>query len=175
MSGAVSRLASAALVLAVAGCASARPPAPAVDPCAPGAAAAGWQAVDAGPFSLGLPPGFQRREVQGIDSYVGQWDAPGGRAVSFDYGAWSSSLDEMEAALRDYRECTTEIGGHAVRIVSGFDEQGRIGEGGRKYVVAAAWRSVPPGARLTVVASSRNGADLPALAAILHSVRFDAP
>lgn len=163
-------------VLALAACAHAGALPAALDPCAgPGAATAGWTRADAGPFRVAVPPGYQRREVRGIDSYVGHWDGPGGSSLHFDYGAYSSSLNELASGLRDYRECATDIGGHPAKVVSGYDAEGKYGEGGRKYMVAAAWRSVPPGAHLTLIASSPRGADLPALVSILRSVRFGLP
>lgn len=176
MSGTLARARWGVLALALAGCAHAGALPAAPDACTgPGAATAGWTAVDAGPFRVAVPPGYQRREVRGIDSYVGHWDGPGGSSLHFDYGAYSSSLNELAAGLRDYRECATDIGGHPARVVAGYDADGNFGEGGRKYMVAAAWRSVPPGAHLTLVASSPRGADLPALLSIVRSVRFRTP
>jgi|GEM_PF-5464736 len=167
------RLAVVAVTLAAsAACAQSRSAPLALDPCAgPGADTTGWQVADAGPFRFSVPPGYQRRTVQGIDSYVGQWGAPG-RKVGFDWGMWSSPLDEASTLLQGYVECTVEIGGHPARVVAGLDAEGRWGEQGRKYVVAAAWRDVQPGAHLMLSASSVDASELPVLLSIVRSVRF---
>lgn len=50
---------------------------------------AGWKRVQAtGPFSVAVPPGFERRYVMGIDSAVDEFAAPGVR-LGFDYGMYS--------------------------------------------------------------------------------------
>jgi hypothetical protein len=145
----------------------------ATDPCTgSGADTTGWKVADAGPFRFSVPGGYQRRRMQGIDSYVGQWSAPGGRSIHFDWGMYSSSLDESATILRDRVECTTEIGGHRVKVVSGFDAEGRWETEGRKYVVAAAWRDVQPEIHLTMSAMTASASDVPALLSIIRSVRF---
>jgi hypothetical protein len=173
----VRRVALVAAAVALASCsAGARPEAPSifVNPCAaPEADTSGWTAADAGPFGFSTPPGYARREVQGIDSYVGEWRGPGRRFVHFDWGHWSSTLDEAKTMLQGYQECTAEIGGHRAKVVSGYDATGRWHEEGRKYVVAATWRDVQPGAHLTLSATSPDPADLPALMSIVRSVRFE--
>src|SRR5688572_116996 len=64
-----------------------------VDACPPDTVTtAGWRTVDAGPFALRLPPEYERRLLQGIDSYVGAWEASG-RRVSFDFGPFSGLRD----------------------------------------------------------------------------------
>ncbi|HEU4882984.1 MAG TPA: hypothetical protein VFT45_12075 [Longimicrobium sp.] len=145
----------------------------AVDPCTgPGADATGWKVADAGRFRFSVPGEYQHQTVQGVDSYVGWWSAPGGRNVRFDWGMYSSSLDEPATVLRDRVECTTEIGGHRVKLVGGFDAEGRWEADGRKYVVAAAWRDVHPGVHLTLSATAADAADVPVLLSIIRSVRF---
>ena len=166
------RLTIAALAAASAACAQGRSVVPALDACTgAGADTTGWQVADAGPFRFSVPPGYQRRTVQGIDSYVGEWGTAG-RKVGFDWGMYSSPLDEASTLLRGYVECTLEIGGHPARVVGGMDAEGRWRERGRKYVVAAAWRNVPPGAHLTLSATSPDPADIPVLLSIVRSVRF---
>ena len=164
------------LALAAAGCArSGSTRAVSVpDPCTePGAVTAGWVMVDAGPFRFSAPPEYRRQDVQGIDSYVGRWSASRLRSVSFDWGAYSWPMDDAETRLQGYRECHMEIGGHRAKVIGGYDAAGRMGAGGAKYVVAAAWRDVPPGAHLTLVTTSADASDLPALLTIVRSIRFD--
>ena len=59
---------------------------------------ADWLTVDARTFTLMLPPTYQRNEVRGIDSYVGEFVAPG-RRLSFDHG-WYTGTKELEETLR---------------------------------------------------------------------------
>lgn len=49
--------------------------------------------VDAGMFSISLPPGWTFNKLQGIDSYVGEFAGDGVR-LTFDYGAYSNPLPE---------------------------------------------------------------------------------
>jgi len=167
------RVAIAGLALAAsAACMPGRSPAGGLNPCtAPGADTTGWTVVDAGPFRFAVPNDYQRRKVQGIDSHVGWWSAPG-RSVHFDWGMYSSTLDESATLLRDRAECTTEIGGHPAKVVGGFDAEGRWEEQGRKYVVAATWRDVQPGTHLTLSVTSADPSDVPVLVRIIQSVRF---
>ncbi|HEX2081806.1 MAG TPA: hypothetical protein VHG08_29140 [Longimicrobium sp.] len=174
---AAARMAVLAAVVTVAACsAGARRDASsiALDPCAaPGTDTAGWTVVDAGQFGFSVPPGYARREVQGIDSYVGEWRGPGRRFVHFDWGHWSSTLDEAERMLHGYQECAAGIGGHRAKVVAGYDTAGTWGGPGRKYVVAATWRDVHPDTHLTLFAAGPDSADLPALLSIVRSVRFE--
>jgi hypothetical protein len=167
------RQACVGLALAAsAACAPARTVPPAVDPCAaPGVDTTGWKVADAGPFRFSVPNDYQRRTVQGIDSYIGRWSAPG-RSVHFDWGPYSSTLDESATLLRGHVECTMEIGGHRAKVVGGFDAEGDWQERGRKYVVAATWREVEPGTHLTLSVTSAAASDVPALLSIVRSVRF---
>lgn len=143
------------------------------DPCAGmGADTAGWQGVNAGPFRFAAPREYRQEPVQGMDSFVGRWRASRGRLVTFDYGMYSSALDEV-AARPGFRECTAEIGGKRVRVVAGHDARGELGDGVPGYVVAAAWRDVSPGTHLSMMARGADAADLPVLLAIVRSVRFD--
>jgi hypothetical protein len=141
---------------------------------APAAETSGWQQVDAGPFTLWMPAGYRRSQVQGIDSYVGRWGAGERRFVAFDWGRYSSTLDEARDLLQHgYAECRTEIGSHPAKLVSGYDTGGTWEGEGRKYVVAATWRDVQPGAHLTLTAASDRPEDFATLLATIRSVRFE--
>jgi hypothetical protein len=168
------RLAAAALALgASAACTQALRSAQLPDPCAgAGVDTTGWKVADAGPFRFSVPSRYQPQRVQGYDSYVGQWLATDKRGVHFDWGMYSSSLKGAATILRDHVECTTGIGGHPVKVVAGFDAEGRWETGGRKYVVAATWRDVQPGTHLTISVTAPGASDVPMLLSIVRSVRF---
>ncbi|HEU4882983.1 MAG TPA: hypothetical protein VFT45_12070 [Longimicrobium sp.] len=143
-----------------------------VDPCtAPGADTTGWKVADAGPFQFSVPPGFQRRSGNGVDSYVGRWEGPGGRFVYFDWGLYSGSLGDYPARLRDAAECTVEIGGHPAQVARGMDAEGWRGSG-PVHVAAAAWANVRPPNHLALIAASPAASDAPVLVSIVRSVRF---
>lgn len=56
-----------------------------------------WQRVDLGDFTLQLPPEWKMNELQGIDSFVGEFVGDG-VTLNFDYGKYSDSLvDEKNA------------------------------------------------------------------------------
>jgi hypothetical protein len=165
-----------ALVLA-AGCAHPRAatgPVPIPDPCAgAGADTAGWTVVDTGPFRFTAPREYRQRQVQGVDSFVGRWEASRGRRVTFDWGMYSSQLRDDATHLQGFRDCAMEIGGQGVRVVSGYDAEGRWGDGTPVYVVAAAWRDVSPGTHLTLAATGADPADLTVLLSVVRSIRFN--
>jgi hypothetical protein len=93
-----------------------------------------WPRIELGPFSLQLPPGYVRREAQGIDSYVGRF-AANGRTLGFDFGNHSSSLSSWgHPEWRDYQACRERIGGHLARLVTARRDS--------LYLAGAAWREV---------------------------------
>ena len=61
-------------------------------------------------FLLHLPPGWEWRELQGIDSYVGEVTGDGIR-LTFDYGGFSWTLDPKDDPEHDYVVIHEEIGG----------------------------------------------------------------
>jgi len=74
----------------------------------------GWLKVDAGAFSVVAPPGWVFRKEQGIDSYVGILEGSG-MVLHFDYGHYSSSLEE--AIEPKYVVAYETIGGCKAKIV----------------------------------------------------------
>jgi hypothetical protein len=44
---------------------------------------AGWQEIDAGPFSIRLPAGYRRIDVLGTDSLIGRWELSATQLVAF--------------------------------------------------------------------------------------------
>src|SRR5690606_26749910 len=96
---------------------------------------------DEGDFTLLLPPDFARAEVQGIDSRVGRWEAPG-RSVSYDLGAYSNPLEPNDLnAFPDLVVCQESDGPDTPRIVRYTSPEGG-------FAVGAHWpglREAAPG------------------------------
>jgi hypothetical protein len=82
----------------------------------------GWKEVEAPGypsqpgFSLKLPEGWELRELQGIDSYVGEI-VGGGARLHFDYGAYSWSLNPADDPEHEYNVTYEEIGGIEAKLV----------------------------------------------------------
>ena len=79
------------------------------------AAPSDWHKVDAGPFSILAPSGWEFRRLTGVDSYVGEFVGDG-VALTFDFGRYSSSLNQ--AKKPDYVIAKESIGGHGAKVVS---------------------------------------------------------
>jgi hypothetical protein len=129
----------------------------------------GWTSADAGPFSLRLPAGYRKVPVQGIDSFVGEYRAPR-RALHFDYGVYSSTLEEWRSADADFRSCRMEIGGHLAKVVTARAEKGG-------YLAGATWRELEKGdelgaTHLTMAATSADADGQREALAVFGSVRF---
>jgi hypothetical protein len=62
---------------------------PQQDHLSTGTAPTEWHKVDAGPFSLFAPLGWEFHQLTGIDSYVGEFVGDG-VALRFDFGGYSS-------------------------------------------------------------------------------------
>lgn len=132
-----------------------------------------WQTVSEKGFSFKLPPDWQKQTLQGFDSLVGRWQTSENRFVYYDYGGYSSTLDEGREMLKDYGECTITTGTLKARVISGFDATGNWNGGGPKHVVAGAWRNITPGLHLSFTTASDKAEDKALLYTILRSVRFD--
>jgi len=52
---------------------------------------AGWRKLDAGPFSISAPSGWEFHQLTGVDSYVGEFVGDG-VTLSFDFGRYSAEL-----------------------------------------------------------------------------------
>ena len=76
--------------------------------------APGWESVPG--FSLRLPAGWELNELQGIDSYVGEVVGDGVR-LTFDYGAYSSSLSLGDDPEHTYAVTYEDIGGVEAKLV----------------------------------------------------------
>ena len=77
--------------------------------------ASSWHKVDAGAFSLFAPSAWEFHQLQGIDSYVGEFVGDGAK-LTFDYGPYSSPLTEAKAPT--YVIAHKSIGGFPAKIVS---------------------------------------------------------
>jgi hypothetical protein len=75
----------------------------------------GWRKVDAGPFSILAPPGWEFHQLEGVDSYVGEFVGDG-VVLRFDYGGYSNPLKEERKP--NYVVIHKSIDGHAAKIVS---------------------------------------------------------
>jgi hypothetical protein len=74
-----------------------------------------WLKVDAGPFSILAPSGWQFRQLQGIDSYVGEF-VDGSIVLTFDFGRYSNPLKEEKKPA--YVVIHKSIDGRRAKIVS---------------------------------------------------------
>ena len=73
-----------------------------------------WQFIDAGSFTLYLPPDWKFNKLQGIDSSVGEF-AGDGVKLRFDFGRYSNSL--AEDSDPNYTVTYEIIDGHKAKIV----------------------------------------------------------
>ena len=74
-----------------------------------------WRKVDAGPFSLLAPPGWEFHQLDGSDSYIGEF-VGNSIVLRFDYGGYSDPLKEERKAI--YIVIHKSIDGHAAKIVN---------------------------------------------------------
>lgn len=74
-----------------------------------------WQVVDAGPFTVSLPPGWQFNKLQGIDSQIGEFVGDGTKLM-FDFGWYSNPLadDDDEKYAVSYEK----INGRRAKVVT---------------------------------------------------------
>lgn len=74
-----------------------------------------WQFIDAGPFKLSLPSGWQFHKLPGFDSYVGEIVGDGA-TLEFDFGRYSNSLVKENDSRHDVIYKT--IDGYRAKIVA---------------------------------------------------------
>jgi len=75
----------------------------------------GWRKVDAGPFSILAPPGWEFHQLTGVDSYVGEFVGDG-VVLTFDFGRYSNPLKEEKKPA--YVVIHKPVGGRRAKIVS---------------------------------------------------------
>ena len=126
---------------------------------------AGWRRVADLDFDFLLPPAYTELVVHAFDSHVRDFATPDGRgSIGLGYGLYSSSLEEYRS-LRGFAECRADLGGRPARVVTGRSEDGR-------YLVAATWRDLPPGAHLTITGAAADAAGQREIASVLRTVKF---
>jgi hypothetical protein len=75
-----------------------------------------WRKLDAGPFSVSAPPGWEFHQLQGVDSYVGEFVGDG-IVLTFDFGRYSSGYLK-QAKKPAYVIAHESIGGFSAQIAS---------------------------------------------------------
>jgi hypothetical protein len=78
-------------------------------------APATWHKVDAGPFAILAPPGWEFHQLQGVDSYVGEFVGDN-IVLRFDFGGYSSPLKKEKKPA--YVVIHKSIGRRRAKIVS---------------------------------------------------------
>jgi hypothetical protein len=81
----------------------------------PAAKGSVWHKVDAGPFSILAPSGWEFHQLQGVDSYVGEFVGDG-VVLTFDFGRYSNTLKKEKKPA--YVVTHKSIGGRRAKIVS---------------------------------------------------------
>jgi hypothetical protein len=79
------------------------------------AVAGDWHKVDAGPFSILAPLDWGFHQLEGVDSFVGEFVGDSVRLV-FDFGAYSNPLKEEKKP--EYVVSYESIGGFRAKVVS---------------------------------------------------------
>jgi hypothetical protein len=74
-----------------------------------------WHKVDAGPFSILAPLGWEFHQLTGVDSYVGEFVGDG-VVLRFDFGGHSNPLKEEKKPV--HVVIHKSIGGRRAKIVS---------------------------------------------------------
>ena len=74
-----------------------------------------WHKLDAGPFSISAPPGWEFHQLPGVDSYVGQFVGDG-VVLTFDFGRYSTEL--RNAKKPAYIIAKKPVDGRTAKVVS---------------------------------------------------------
>jgi len=82
-----------------------------------------WRSADTGPFTVLLPPGWEYRPQQGIDSFIGEF-AGDGVQLSFDLGYYTGGPPQDDPAYATHDET---IGGYMAVLYAPNVAQGRTG------------------------------------------------
>jgi hypothetical protein len=73
-----------------------------------------WRKLDAGPFSVSAPPGWEFHQLTGVDSYVGEFVGDG-IALRFDFGRYSNDLKKAKKPA--YVIAHESIDGFSAKVV----------------------------------------------------------
>lgn len=85
--------------------------------------APGWSSQPG--FALKLPPSWELRELQGIDSYIGQIVGDGAR-LHFDYGSYSWNLNPKDDPEHEYNVAYEKIEGVEAKFIWPKDSPGGV-------------------------------------------------
>ena len=78
-------------------------------------APAAWLKLDAGPFSIFAPSGWEFHQLEGVDSFVGEFVGDG-LTLTFDFGGYSNPLKKEKKPA--YVVVHKSIGGFRAKVVS---------------------------------------------------------
>jgi hypothetical protein len=129
---------------------------------------ADWVPVDAnGKFTFFIPPDMEEQEIQGIDSFVGEYRSNRMR-LRFDYGLYSDPLNYSGES--DYQELVTTIGGERAKVVAFV---GGPSAPGFEYVAAVHFPDLGDGrARLTLWVESASPEEQEEAKKVFHTISF---
>jgi hypothetical protein len=127
-----------------------------------------WKLVNRDKFTFRLPKDFEEIKVQGIDSWVGQFQTSDSSiVVSFDCGSYSDPLTRSELDVSsNFARCEERIGERRARLISFW----RFGD--TRFGAGAAWREIAPKTHLTFFGWARDRRELERLLTIFRTVRF---
>jgi hypothetical protein len=75
----------------------------------------GWHKLDAGPFSILAPSGWEFHQLMGYDSFLGEFVGDGVR-LRFDYGRYSNGY--LKNAKREHIVSKRSIDGHSAKVAN---------------------------------------------------------
>jgi hypothetical protein len=126
-----------------------------------------WKKVNERYFEFQVPPDMEKVQVQGKDSYVGQY-RNGSIELNFDYGRYSDPLNQLPKRFH-LSEATVTIHGHKAKIVSYMESKS-------KYIMAVHFPRVGRpnrgGSTLTMYSFCKAVNDYDAVKEIFNSIRF---
>jgi hypothetical protein len=120
-----------------------------------------WHKVDAGPFSILAPSGWEFHQLTGVDSYVGEFVGDS-VALTFDFGRYSSSLNDTKRPA--YVIAKTSIGGYRAKVVSPRTPG--------KGITGVYFRNVSGGAALCLWGKDLSAAHQELVLQIFETIRF---
>ena len=131
-----------------------------------------WLPVEQKRFTFSIPPDFREVKVQGIDSWVREFQsADSSVSLSFDWGRYSDPLTRNDDGVTS---CVERIGGREARVITIWP-LGAYGDSleDARYGAGAAWRDITPGVHLTIFGWARDRRGLDQLLRIFRTVRFE--
>lgn len=135
---------------------------------APAVSTRGWTLVERPGFAFRVPPGFEKLDLQPIDSDAAIYENSEGSSLSYDFGIFGGSPSIPEGGEDVRRNVVTVIGGRRADLLAY-----RLGD---EWFVGARWpdlgRALGSTVSLVITgrASDRDVRDR--ILASIHSVRF---